>query len=1047
MPRKRRGLEQGLELASAWLVAAFFLAASSFKLFEPETLVRALAQLPSLPDLGQAGRRLLSGAVTGMEAYVGIALLLRLQVRFATQVAIVLLAGFTILVAPFYEFLGGECGCVWRWIPLKVETGASLILRNALLTTSACLSLFLHDRRSESPRASLPVWTWVVLALAYSGSFYGWKVALDFSPTVDASEQSSARMLDTEPQLDESGRRDVTSAASLSGAQRQELVARGSDAGGKDAALVRVVDDRGGAVPGARVLSWDALPLIFPDRFELDLQPFEVLGATDENGEVRVQFERGTRVAVVATGHIPSLSPLQATTTVRLEQAHDIKIRVESLDAIPVTGPEVYLEMASLGWDLATAGAYFLLGTADDLGNFAFPLEAGARGLVKSPLHAPRYFTVGGDESIIQLAPLSLITGYVRGSVGEESFLVLADPIWEGGVAELHAVDPSGFGLELGRGVPYLLTPCAGTPRRFSRIGDSIRATPPESVVLDLTPGCLVAVSSLDELGRAIPPRLRASLLPDVVLASSSNAQLDDAGTWTWRSLRVPAPTTRSLWLDSPGFRPVRVGPFDFTPGGTVQLGTVVLERQSPLQVRVTSRSDQLPVVGAQVYVLSEEQPLDAETGVAGQIATTDSSGVAILQDPGVPSRLAVRKEGWLPYEHTLLPSDPLVEVQVELDQPAVVLVRFRALDGEPMLRGSVLWREPGRQWDRVFVEAGVARLEVFPGDVELRWSGESVKAVGPTGRVEIDLGEDSEEPVSLLVTNLRSGEIRELWLDTPVLSKLQVWVSSDGQPAPGLRVAIVPGERLDPSGSDLWRVLDVPRGRTGNDGGCTLLDVPLGSSTVFVEGAQDGQSWRFHEFLSGSKALALEVPTRDLLVTVLDERGAPVAGVNLCVSVQSMGSVKLPLVRSSSLLVVHEDPERKHCETTGESGEARFTSIASDQPLRISAAEPSRFPTLAPLLLSEVPDGPLELRLGTAAWAEVRVETILGGSVSGVGVLLRRQGARPSETLRQVTDDSGSVCFPALLPGQWQVVTPWGETQELTLRPGEAGKIRLLKP
>jgi hypothetical protein len=118
-------------------LAAVFFASVSFKVANPDKIPDVLAKLPVVPELGDPFLRAISGAVIGLEAYVACALVFRFTVRIALTTAAVLSLVFSIAVAPYYEKLGGDCGCLWQWVPFAPESGLQLIFRNVCLASMA----------------------------------------------------------------------------------------------------------------------------------------------------------------------------------------------------------------------------------------------------------------------------------------------------------------------------------------------------------------------------------------------------------------------------------------------------------------------------------------------------------------------------------------------------------------------------------------------------------------------------------------------------------------------------------------------------------------------------------------------------------------------------------------------------------------------------------------------------------------------------------------------------------------------------------------------
>lgn len=128
------------------LVAVFSLSAS-YKIANPDKIPELLGKLPVSHRMPEAIGRIVSGALIGIEAFIAAALIFRFSVKLALQGVVILSLLFSLLVAPFYEQLGGDCGCLWKWVPLAPQSGLHLIARNVCLALMAIYLLHRHPPR------------------------------------------------------------------------------------------------------------------------------------------------------------------------------------------------------------------------------------------------------------------------------------------------------------------------------------------------------------------------------------------------------------------------------------------------------------------------------------------------------------------------------------------------------------------------------------------------------------------------------------------------------------------------------------------------------------------------------------------------------------------------------------------------------------------------------------------------------------------------------------------------------------------------------------
>jgi hypothetical protein len=115
------------------LLAAFFLAAFVYKLSHAAEFWVAAHKLWPMHLLTPVLRNATTGAIVGLEGLVGVGLMLPRWRGAAAALAAVLIAVFTLLVAPQYN----GCECTWQLEWLVPHSVLGFVLRNLLLAALA----------------------------------------------------------------------------------------------------------------------------------------------------------------------------------------------------------------------------------------------------------------------------------------------------------------------------------------------------------------------------------------------------------------------------------------------------------------------------------------------------------------------------------------------------------------------------------------------------------------------------------------------------------------------------------------------------------------------------------------------------------------------------------------------------------------------------------------------------------------------------------------------------------------------------------------------
>ncbi|HEX3126819.1 MAG TPA: carboxypeptidase regulatory-like domain-containing protein [Thermoanaerobaculia bacterium] len=208
------------------------------------------------------------------------------------------------------------------------------------------------------------------------------------------------------------------------------------------------------------------------------------------------------------------------------------------------------------------------------------------------------------------------------------------------------------------------------------------------SPTLALWPSSFLAGTIVDEDGQPVEQA-------EVRIYAAGSGSSDDpvvrvrtSGQGTFRITSLP-----KGWCDldvrRPGFVPLRVPGVELRPDSAVDLGPLVLTRGKRLEGRAIEPRDEVPIEGAEVWLVpSQLATLRAWVlfGQAGPAAVTDQDGRFILQglDPRRPLHLEVCRPGyhtaWIFVESS--EEDP---IQVELPQAARLSGTVVDPEGKPV--------------------------------------------------------------------------------------------------------------------------------------------------------------------------------------------------------------------------------------------------------------------------------------------------------------------------------------------------------------------------
>lgn len=1042
----------------SFLVGLYFALAALHKVLNPGSFIKLVSLLPVLPNMPFLLRAIVAGVLVGLELFVSFGCITGVRRRLSLQVACVLLAVFTLLAAPFYEALGGDCGCTWAWVPLAPTSGLGVIFRNLALGTAALWVLWsqedLFKESLSRTRRAIQYCVAVILVGALSGGTWvsllakGYRVQRPRPTPDDVSSSTGTAEGQHNPAIDASTPRETLQPS------RSEVTELS-----REARFLRILSESNTPVVGARAYVLESWVVMSPSEYAgWPADRGGSFGESDSDGYLRLPDGMQEQpVAIQSSGFQPVLIPnlavaLRSPVVLALQNERGIRVVSPSGDA--VEGARILVEVRSWDWldappsiqdglvDWSTTGL-------DGIGRVPVAPIYRARGAVAASGYALQPITIGeGTPATLQLTSAAQVSGAVTGDV--PSALILAEPARENsGFSFVTELDSSGrFTIPgLSEGKPWILTACASRERLLP-IGPSVEVIPPaDDVYVETDPGATVDLLARDERGTPLQPRLLAALFPEKVLADFEQARQTEGGGVVWTDIRVAAPHESILWVHAPGFLPKCVGRTLLRPGERTSLGEVELLRSSTWTVTVTD-SDGDPVEGAWVNFIPQRTSSSAPGSDWMQSEQTGADGVGrLLSLDGVAGILSVRKNGWLPHNQEILTGEARGETSVSLTRPATVIVHCLNLDGEPMPGASVSWKCPGEVSGLVRSDReGTATVECPPGMVEIRASTRAVHGRIGSSEIEFELGSYASEPAS--VGPVLSGRVEHLDLQFPTQS-IHLSLVIGNEPAAGYRVAVLPGCGVDPGDSDVW-ALAVPRGVTDVNGQCTLENVALGDSTFFVS-SSEGLRWKVEKVVD-ARYESIELPTREVRVLALDATGSPIPGFPVRLTAFTSGGLRLPRLESrsptgrSTRMGVSDLSATR---VTGDDGYALFVRVPDLQELRIECAEPDRFPGVAAVLVgADSKETFVTLRSGSGAALQLLVRTRAGFPARGIHARVTSMGDQTRASQEGETGVDGGLHFGALDSGTWKVILfPPGYEVDVLLRPGEHVVKEVLLP
>lgn len=224
----------------------------AYKCLQFQAFVKATSSIGFIAAAGMVGARAVAGAVVGLEFALAYCFLFRQHERIARFTGVAFMVAITVMAIPIVA-RGESCQCMWRWVPLYVDTVGGLLARNALLVFSVIVitSSFGSPSSPRLRRATIHARMCLVglLLVALTQSLRGPELPEPLFTSVPPPLSVSY------PDVrNESG--SAPSAASA-GVVRTESAATDAigilGAGGRDALAGCVVSPEGAPIPGAVV--------------------------------------------------------------------------------------------------------------------------------------------------------------------------------------------------------------------------------------------------------------------------------------------------------------------------------------------------------------------------------------------------------------------------------------------------------------------------------------------------------------------------------------------------------------------------------------------------------------------------------------------------------------------------------------------------------------------------------------------------------------------------------------------------------------------------
>jgi hypothetical protein len=517
--------------------------------------------------------------------------------------------------------------------------------------------------------------------------------------------------------------------------------------------------------------------------------------------------------------------------------------------------------------------------------------------------------------------------------------------------------------------------------------------------------------------------------------------------------------------------------------GQTLDLGTLALERERALTVRVTAGGG--PVRGARVVAtLGDADELggwldgEAEDTARGNLqvwsARTDPSGVARLTGaPGKALTIGAAAAGYLASEpmRALHPPDADHHVELELRRGGTVVVRVVDPRGKPLSGVGVAHRPPGETeaeegWTALSAEktsdaAGVARFAPLAPGVH------GFCLHDETGEVWLDAGDATTQRPQWIERTIVEGSELEIGLVAAPRGSLAGRIREGGQPLEGAQVRLQRVREGEGGDVESWGGPQDPSlATTDHEGRYAYESFRCGEYWLSVHHATRRMGARFRVTVAEEpRRFDVELDAAAIEGTVTDVEGQPLAGVE--VSVQATSGEHSD--EAPYQIVVREDDRgnaqmdyrqgSRSTERTDARGRYVLRGLAADRPLvvRIESdlVEQAQSPEIT-LAADEVRTG-VDFRLRRAG----RIEVTLGGGLPKQDAwyeVLAYQRVGEREELRGSTWIGGwnrHGVLRGLPPGTYRVVLsppgraepasdrPW-PSKELEVRPQETGHVVL---
>ncbi|MEM9380897.1 MAG: hypothetical protein AAGB93_13170 [Planctomycetota bacterium] len=1054
----------------AWLVSlpagAFFIAAATYKAIDPSVVTKLLALLPYTASFPLLVRDVLQGALVGVELYVGLALVVRRTVEDAALIGVALLGFFSFAVAPFYEALGGDCGCVWRWVPFSPERGSGIIGRNFVLAGSVLLSLAIDPAHQKYNRMQICKWLAGLAALSLAAGFLwvGLRHWRPPGPTVPVAVADEVLDQDRPSPSAESGPaapRDLEPLP-LHRSAVEELLE--DPRGAAEQALHFVDATSGVALGGVSVMLLGESVVYSTSKATGVFSPVATpTRQSGPDGRLSMPVEvLESALAAFKNGYGPvQVRSTDLGRTIALDQSPSNLVVVDRGAGGGLEGAVVGVRAIDLGWEFPTATSdYVRVATTDGLGRAQVPgwLARGARILVSAPGRAiaPATWEHGPlARTEVELHKAVVIEGRVTPVPSGSDLRVRAVPAEarRGVPVSTHVASDGRFAITAtAEGVEYgVQVTTAGAHGQVGMSSDLSVSAPERGIVLRLPGTCrLVAkVTTVEGASEAGPPMILTAPSGGSVLpgAASEDAVKGAEWSWHWPGVRPSSDLLVPLWIKADGFAPRAVGEHRLQSGKVIDLGEIELTAEVTWSIHVFSSANGSAIEGAEVlftpYVMDDFAPApDTQHEFCG------ANGRCALFGAPEGGTLIVRHPGYVEERRAIDPGSIVADSVTEVHLSSSARIHLSAIDADetPAPGASIGWRHSGSK-QRGFVKTdhrGQATIEVPSGDVELLHSPRMIqRRIGSMRTTTLSSGIEDVTLVEL--KGLEAGEVRSVEVEVEALATLVVHVvDGDGDPQPDCGVWAMPGAGI--SVDDLRDIgtISAPSGVTGPDGRTTLFGVAFGQTTFFVEGADRCRRWAQVEFVEPDvDEMHLSLDRDDVTVRFTDGANEPVVGVEIEATIEWGGKKFVRLHDPSTGLSEANRPGPKRLvASTDAGGLARFHDVPLGCTLTLQPADPARFSTTEPVAVDHTygSDAVAELTIGSGS--SLMVQLPADDYKAAIVWLQSDSGLRSA-----ATDANGEAHFHMLAPGDYSAtVMPHGWRRAVSLEPGESLELPLIE-